>query len=105
MLALLAIVISAFSLLVALIVAVRSERRETAKKLDEENDFAFLAAFMEKQLEVGDYAGQIFVTDIEVGSETWKRAEKLAERGVLKRGLGGRGYRIAGFEDLKPARL
>lgn len=85
---------------VSIVRAIRSNRRELQKVIDEENDFNFLAAFMQKQLEVSRHAGQIF-TELDIGSAMWKRAEKMIERGVLERGPQGRGYRIRGFESTK----
>lgn len=93
-------VIGAIGGTVGVVTAIRSTRRETQRDNDEQNDFSFLAAFMQKQLEVGRLAGQIF-TEIEIGSKEWQRAEKLVERGILDRGPSGRGYRLRGFEQKK----
>jgi hypothetical protein len=82
---------------IGIVTTARSNRRELQREIDEENDFNFLAAFMQKQLEVSGHAGQIF-TELDIGSLMWKRAEKMIERGVLERGPQGRGYRIRGFE-------
>lgn len=93
-------IIGAIGGTVGILTAIRSNRRELQREIDEENDFSFLAALMETQLKVGGYAGQI-MTEEEIGSVMWKRAEKMVERGVLARGPQGRGYRIRGFEDIK----
>jgi hypothetical protein len=85
---------------VSIVTAIRAGRREKWKEIEEQNDFSFLAAFMQKQYDVAERAGQIFV-EIPVGSKEWQRAEKLVERKILERGPSGRGYRIVGFEDLK----
>jgi hypothetical protein len=87
---------------VGIITAIRTKRREDWKEIEEQNDYSFLASFMQKQLDVGPRAGQIF-TELDIGSAMWKRAEKMVERGILERGPQGRGYRIRGFESLKAA--
>lgn len=79
--------------------SIRSNRKEKWKEIEEQNDFSFLAAFMQTQLEVVPIARQIHLTDIQVGSKEWQRAERLVERGVLKRGPKGRGYRISGLYE------
>lgn len=87
---------------VGIVTAIRSHRREAWKDIEEQNDFNFLAAFMQKQIDVGGFAGQI-MTELEIGSKIWQRAERMVEKGILERGPQGCGYRIRGFEDLKRA--
>ena len=89
---------------VGIVTSVRSNRREEWKAIEEQNDFSFLASFMQKQMEVGNFAGQIF-TEIEIDSKLWQRAEKLVERRILERGPNGPGYRIAGFFERGPTVL
>lgn len=85
---------------VGIVTAIRSSRREALREIEEQNEFSFLAAFMQTQLQVGERAGQIY-TELDIGSPTWQRAEKMVQRGILERGPNGRGYRICGFENLQ----
>jgi hypothetical protein len=93
-------VIGAIGGTVGIVTSIRSSRRETDREIEEQNNFSFLAAFMQKQVEVGGHAGRIFISDMEIGSKEWERAEKLVERGILERGgPGGLGYRVRGFYE------
>jgi len=93
-------IIGAIGGAVGIIATIRTNNREAKKEIEEQNDYSFLAAFMQKQVEVGGHVGQIF-SELEIGSDMWRRAEKMVERGILERGPNGRGYRIRGFETLK----
>ena len=97
-------VIGAVGGTLGIVTSIRSERRHDQLKIDEQNDFAFLASLMQTQLRVGGFAGRIIseIETEEIGSEHWKRCEKMVERGILERGPKGRGYTIRGFEGLKP---
>lgn len=89
---------------VGIVAGIRSFRRETWRKIEEQNDYNFLAAFMKTQLEVGNRMGQICLDSIQIEPESteWQRAERLVERGILERGPNGRGYRLKGFYQLGP---
>ena len=86
---------------IGIVTSIRRDRREEWRQIEEDNDFSFLAAFMQKQMELGTRSGQVVIDQIEPGSSTWRRAEKLVERGVLERGPHGHGYRIRGFYEQK----
>ena len=90
--------IGAIGGIVGIVTAVRSSRKENLKEIEEQNDFSFLAAFMQTQMGVGPHVGQIF-TAFEIGSKEWQRAEKMVERGILKRGPNGHGYHLPGFYE------
>ena len=83
--------------IIGILSSIRRDRREKWKQIEENNDFNFLAAFMQKQIEVGTKVGRIVIDQSEPGSSAWKRAEKLVERGVLERGPHGHGYCIRDF--------
>lgn len=76
--------IGAIGGLIGIITAVKSQRREKWKEIEQDNDYSFLAAFMTKQVKVGEHAGSIAV-HMEIGTDEWKRAEKLVERNILVR--------------------
>lgn len=60
----------------------RTHRREEDREMEESNDFNLIAGLMKKQLEVGSMAGPIYI-EFEIGSDDWKRAEKLVRMGVF----------------------
>lgn len=94
--------IGAISGTVSIVATIRANGRETDREIEEQNNFSFLASFMQT-LEVGGRVGTIFNSGIEIGSDSWRRAEKLVERGILERGgPNGLGYRVRGFYDSDP---
>lgn len=82
-------VLSVYNLIIA-------RRKEAAAKIEEEANFAMVAAFMSKPKIANAKDVESRIAVFEVGSAEWKRAEKLVERGVLERAPQGRGYCLAG---------
>lgn len=85
---------------VGAVTAIRSQRREEWKKIEEENDFAFFKPFLQTQIDKAQRVGRIRI-DVDTHSPEWRSAERLLERGFLERGPEGRGYLIRGFENVK----
>lgn len=95
--------IGAVTGIVGLVISVKAERRQDWVQIQEDNDLALLASFIQTQLRVGAFAGRILseMKADEVGSESWKSCERLLERGFLERGPKGKGYTIKGFDNMK----